>query len=184
MVKVRDIMTMGVPYVDASATVLQACKIMAQNQASGAAVLQNGSPIGMMTERALLRRFVKLDRKPSEVKVIEVMGPLIKISPDASLKEAANKILEHSLTRLGVFERDKLLGWVTLTDIVRESSKPGLVASLLGQSQAASDKMLCPSCRSAIMEAVITGSGTLVRWSCPKCGHDRTQRIRSKAQLR
>src|SRR5208282_1505424 len=111
-------------------------------------VFQGDSPVGMLTERSLLRRFVKLDKKPGEVKVGDVMGPLMKIDADASVKSAAKKMLENGLTRLGVFDGGKLIGWVTLTDIARDTSKQTLVDSLSRETRpSAQDELLCPVCR-------------------------------------
>jgi signal-transduction protein with cAMP-binding, CBS, and nucleotidyltransferase domain len=165
-------MTKGVPQVDATASVLDAARVMNQKKASGVVVFQEGKPVGMLTERSILRRFVKLDKRPEEVKVRDVMTPLMKISAEASVKEAANKILDNGLTRLGVFEGEKLVGWVTLTDIARDSSKQGIVDSLTRQNQAGShDEMICPACRSGIMKKVVGSGGRVIRWECPNCMH-------------
>jgi signal-transduction protein with cAMP-binding, CBS, and nucleotidyltransferase domain len=165
-------MTKGVPQVDAAASVLDAAKVMNQKRASGVVVFQEGKPVGMLTERSILRRFVKLDKRPEEVKVRDVMTPLMKVSADASVKEAANKILDNGLTRLGVFDGEKLVGWVTLTDIARDSSKQGILDSLTRQSQAAShDEMICPACRSGIMKKVVGSEDRVIRWECPNCMH-------------
>ncbi|MDA4137367.1 MAG: CBS domain-containing protein [Thaumarchaeota archaeon] len=169
----REIMTKGVPQVDAAASVQDAAKIMNQKRASGVVVFQDGKAVGMLTERSILRRFVKLDKRPDEVKVREVMTPLMKISADASAKDAANKILDNGLTRLGVFDGDNLVGWVTLTDIARDSSKKGIVDSLTRQNQAEyEDEMICPACRSGIMRKTKGTEGRPVVWACPKCLHE------------
>jgi len=165
-------MTRGVPQVDASASVLDASKTMNQKRASGVVVFQEGKPVGMLTERSILRRFVKLDKRPEEVKVKDVMTPLMKISADATVKDAAKKILENGLTRLGVFDGEKLVGWVTLTDIARESTKQGLIKSLSRQDEEGTqDEMLCPVCRSGIMKNVMGSGGRVIRWECPNCMH-------------
>lgn len=172
MAKVRDVMTRGVPQVEAGASVLDAAKIMNQKKVSGVAVFQEGRPVGMLTERSLLRRFVKLDKRPEEVKVKDVMAPLMKVSADASVKEAGKKILDNGLTRLGVFDGEKLVGWVTLTDIARDSSKQGIVEALTRQNEADSqDEMICPACRSGIMKKVVGSGGRVLRWECPNCLH-------------
>lgn len=172
MAKVREIMTRGVPQVDASASVLDASKTMNQKKASGIVVFQEGKPVGMLTERSLLRRFVKLDKRPDEVKVKDVMTPLMKISADASVKDAATKILENGLTRLGVFDGEKLVGWVTLTDIARDSTKEGLIKSLSRRDEVGTqDEMICPVCRTGIMKNVVGTGGKVLRWECPNCMH-------------
>jgi len=175
LVKVRDVMTKNVPHVDAAASVLEASKAMnqAHRRWTGVVVLQSGTPVGMVTERSLLRRFIDLNKRPQDVKVDEVMAPLLKISADAPASDAIKKMLQHSFTRLSVFDNDKLVGWVTLTDIARLSSKEGIIDMLRGQSKSASDfEALCPSCRSGVLVRVTQGGGKILRWQCPKCGYE------------
>lgn len=172
VVKVRDVMTHGVPKVDATASVLQAAKIINHAKTTGVAVFLDGKAVGMLTERSLLRRFVKLDRRPDEVKVSDVMTPFTKIDADATVKEAAGRMIENGLTRLGVFDGENLVGWVTLTDIARESSKQTIVDSLVHQTEAESqDEMRCPACHTGAMKKVIGPKRKFVFWECPECGY-------------
>jgi len=173
MPRVRDVMTKDVPQVDAGASVLEAAKVMNERKANGTIVLQDGKPVGMLTDRALLRRFMKLNKSPDQVKVKQVMAPLLKISADASVKDAAKKITENGVTRLGVFEKDKLVGWVTITDIARASSKQGIIDSLRRQNQGGTeDELLCPACNSGVMKKVVGSGGAILRWECPNCMHE------------
>ena len=172
MVRVREIMTKGMPQVDASATVLEASRVMNAKRASGVVVFEGDAPVGMLTERSLLRRFVRLDKRPDEVAVKDVMAPLMKIDAEASVKAAAKKMLQNGLTRLGVFDGARLIGWVTLTDIARETSKQRLIDSLSSQPESSvQDEMLCPSCRTGIMKKVTDKQGRITRWECPNCMH-------------
>ncbi len=173
MPKVREVMSKDVPQVDAGASVLEAAKVMNERKANGTIVLQEGKPIGMLTDRALLRRFMKLNKRPEDVTVKQVMAPLLKISADASVKDAAKKITENGVTRLGVFEKDKLVGWVTITDIARASSKQGIIDSLHRQNQGGTeDELLCPACNSGVMKKVVGSGGAILRWECPNCMHE------------
>jgi CBS domain-containing protein len=175
LVKVGEVTTTRVPRIEASASVLDASKVMNQGHRrwTGVVVTQAGKPVGMLTERSILRRFIGLNRKPEDVKVREVMAPLLKISSDAPVSDAVRKLLDYGFTRLGVYDNDKLVGWVTLTDIARRSSKQSIVNVLLRQNRPASDdEVLCPQCRSAIMKKVIQGQGKILRWECPKCGYE------------
>jgi CBS domain-containing protein len=169
-------MTKRVPHVDVSASVLDASKVMNQSPVgvkwTGVIVLQSGKPVGMLTERSLLRRFIDLNKKPEDVKVRDVMAPLLKISADAPVSEAAKKMLDHSFSRLAVFDGQKLVGWVTLMDIARQTSKQSIVEILLRQNRSTKDEeILCPICRSGIMEKVSDSRGHVLRWECPNCYH-------------
>ena len=173
MAKVREVMTKDVPQIDAGATVLEAGKLMNQSKANGVIVLEDAKPVGMVTDRALLRRFVKMNKRPEDVKVKEVMAPLLKINADASIKDAARKITDNGVSRLGVFDNDRLVGWVTVTDIARASSKQGIIDSLHRQNRPGTeDELLCPACNSGIMKPVIGAQGEILRWECPNCMHE------------
>src|SRR5208282_4272941 len=104
--------------------------------------------------RRILRRFVPLNRKPEDVTVKEVMSPFFKIDANASTKEAKRRLPEAGTTRLGVFEGDKFLGWVTLADLDGGSSVGGapLLSALLRDDKAEPMEVLCPNCRSGFME--------------------------------
>ncbi len=110
-------MDTNVDRVSASTSVLEASKIMNDAGSSGVVVFNGDKAVGMITDRRLLRRFVPLNKKPEEVTVKEVMSPFFKIDADASTKEAKRRLLEQGATRLGVFEGEKFLGWVTLSGL-------------------------------------------------------------------
>jgi CBS domain-containing protein len=176
LVKVRDVMSTDVPRVDYSTTVLEACTIMNSTKFSGVIVVHNGKAVGMLTDRSLLRRFVVLNKRSDEVKVGDVMAPLLKVDAGASTKEAAKIIVQNNFTRLAVFDGDKCLGWVSLTDLAREASKKHLLDALLRHNAPETDEFLCPKCRKAILEKT---TGWLVNerreivggWQCPNCNY-------------
>ncbi|MGA2666442.1 MAG: CBS domain-containing protein [Nitrososphaerales archaeon] len=173
MARVREVMTSDVPQIEATASVLEAARTMNQRKSNGVVVVQGGKPVGMLTDRALLRRFIKLNKRPEEVQAKQVMAPLLKIGADASVKEAAAKIIANGVSRLGVYENDRLLGWVTVTDIARASSKQGIIDSLHRQSKdGTEDELLCPACSSGVMKKVVGAGGVVLRWECPNCMHE------------
>ncbi|MFQ5762297.1 MAG: CBS domain-containing protein, partial [Candidatus Bathyarchaeia archaeon] len=62
MTKVKEVMTKNPVTVEASATVLDAVKLMNQKGFSGLIVVDKGKLAGLISERSLLRRFVAMDR--------------------------------------------------------------------------------------------------------------------------
>jgi signal-transduction protein with cAMP-binding, CBS, and nucleotidyltransferase domain len=165
-------MQTNVERVNASTSVLEASKIMNDAGSSGAVVFNGDKAVGMITDRRILRRFVPLNKKPDEVTVKEVMSPFFKIDANASTKEAKRRLLEAGITRLGVFEADKFLGWVTLADLDGGSSRgrTPLLNALLRDDSAEPMEVLCPNCRSGFMEKV-EGRGEVIRYQCPNCGY-------------
>ena len=169
MKKVRDVMSTKVLRVNSSATVLEACAIMNSEKFSGVVVFQEDKAIGMLTDRSLLRNFVPLNKRPDEVQVHEVMAPLHRVDAGASTKEAALRITQNRLTRLGVFDGEKFVGWVTLTDLARETSKKHLLDALLSHNQPESSDFVCPHCRKAVLTKILDKEGQISRWECPNC---------------
>ena len=165
-------MQTNVERVNASTSVLEAAKIMNDSGSSGVVVFNGDKAVGMVTDRRILRRFLPLNRKPEEVTVKEVMSPFFKIDADASTKEAKKRLLEGGITRLGVFEGDKFLGWVMLSDLDGGSlfGKTPLLNSLLRDDKAEPMEVLCPNCRSGFMER-IEGKGEVIRYQCPNSGY-------------
>jgi CBS domain-containing protein len=172
LAKVRDVMQTNVERVNASTSVLEAAKLMNDAGSSGVVVFNGDKAVGMLTDRRILRRFVPLNRKPEEVTVKEVMSPFFKIDADASTKEAKRRLLEAGITRLGVFEGDKFLGWVMLADLDGGSllGKTPLLNAILHDDKAEPMEVLCPNCRSGFMER-IEGKGEVIRYQCPNCSY-------------
>jgi len=165
-------MQTNVDRVKTSTTVLDASKIMNDAGSSGVVVFNNDKAVGMLTDRRILRKFIPFNKKPEEVTVVEVMSPLFKIGPDASTREAKRRLVEAGITRLGVFEGDKFLGWVTLADLEGHSILGGkpLLNAFLHDAPAEPMEVLCPNCRSAFMERV-ENKGEVVRYQCANCGY-------------
>jgi len=156
--------------VNPSDTVSDVCVMMNQEKSSGAVVLQGDQPMGFFTDRALLRFFVPLNRRPDEVKMREVMVPFLKINADASMKEAAKTIIDNGITRLGVFDDGKFVGYVTLADIARGASKTTLLDALHRYNESEREA-LCPNCGRGVLEKVRNREGEVTAWRCPNCGY-------------
>src|SRR2546428_8197548 len=128
-------MSTKVPRVKSSNTILEAANVMNRERTSGAAVVEGEKVVGLITERALLWKFVPLNKKPDEVTVGDMLVPFFRIGPDESTKNAAKIMVENRFTRLVVFEGEKLLGWVTLTDLSMEFSWQNIHKALPDRSE-------------------------------------------------
>jgi hypothetical protein len=63
---------------------------------------------------------------------------------------------------LGVYDGDKFLGWVTLTDLSREFSKENLLDRLRSHNVPEVSEVRCPNCNKAFMEKVPNSEGVIV----------------------
>jgi CBS domain-containing protein len=131
MPKVKDFMTKGVLTIDAEKTVFEAAELMSQKEVGDVVVLNGEIPRGIVTERDFVRRVVakkiSLDTKVSDV----MSKPLITISPEASLKEAARKMVNNRIRRLPVVKQHKLVGIIAVSDFARHLSKKTLTEGIL-----------------------------------------------------
>ncbi len=162
-------MSTKVPKVKSSATILEAASLMNGEKSSGVAVVEGDKVVGVLTERGLLWKFVPLNKRPDEVRVGDLMFPFFRIGPEESTKTAAKIMVQNRITRLGVFEDEKFLGWVTLTDLAREFSKRHLLTALIAHDQPEERQILCPNCRKALLEKIMNRQVEILRWECPNC---------------
>jgi CBS-domain-containing membrane protein len=102
------------------ATLEEAVKLMNEYEIGCLIVMENKKPVGIMTERDLLKRVLSKSKQLGKKKVTEVMSEnLVSVSPQIEIEEAARLMYEKKIKKLPVIEKGKLLGLVTLTDILR-----------------------------------------------------------------
>ena len=76
-------------------------------------------PIGIVTERDILKSIAYRRTKP-ETKVVEIMSkPLISLEANATLGEAAETMIKNKIRRLLVTQNDKYIGIITQRDLQR-----------------------------------------------------------------
>jgi len=123
MPSVKEIMTKAVVTIGADGTVLEAAKLMHQQNVGDLVVMDGDVTRGIVTERDLVRRVIA-QRKALDAKISEVMSsPLITIEEDCSLRDAARKMIKYKIRRLVVIKDGKLVGILATSDFARHLSK-------------------------------------------------------------
>lgn len=131
MPTVKDLMTKDVLTIDANKTVIEAATLMSQNDIGDLVVMENNTPVGIVTERDFVRRVLAVG-KSTTTRVSEVMStPLRVIDPEAPIKEAARRMVNKGIRRLAVIKDNKLVGIITATDFARHLSKKTLSDDIL-----------------------------------------------------
>ena len=114
--RVKDVIEGKVVTIEATRPVADAVKEMASNEVWSLVVTKNGLPVGVVTERDIIRRCYAKAMLPERATVESVMSsPLITIEPEASLGEAMLVMEEKKVRRLFVVEKGKITGRITQT---------------------------------------------------------------------
>ena len=113
--KGRDVLT-----IDPDDTVLDAIKAMAAKDIGGLVVVEDGSPIGMFTERDYARNVFLKGKSSSDTPVREVMAsPVIFARPEQTVDECMSVMTRRRLRHLPVLDDGALVGLVSIGDLVK-----------------------------------------------------------------
>jgi len=117
---VRDIMTKDVRVVRPDTSVKEVVAVMNKFDIGSVVVVQGERPVGIITERDILKRIVEPCLAPETMTARQVMtSPVIAIDENASINEAARLMVKKRVKRLLVTRNnDQLVGIITFTDIV------------------------------------------------------------------
>lgn len=118
--QVKDVMVSNIITVDAEDSVRRAAELMERHDIGCLIVVSYENPVGIVTERDMLKKVVLKRRDPAKTKVGNVMSaPLITAQPQAEIREAVRLMNERRIKKLPVIENGNLIGLVSLTDVMR-----------------------------------------------------------------
>ncbi|NIP67423.1 CBS domain-containing protein [Candidatus Bathyarchaeota archaeon] len=117
---VKDVMSSPVFTIDEEANANEAAQMMDKHELGCIVVTSSeGKPLGIITERDLVKRVLAKNAKASKLSAREVMtAPLITVDPDETLSEAARRMSELHIRRLGVMYKGNLVGLISSKDIL------------------------------------------------------------------
>lgn len=105
--------------VQADQSVLEAAKFMTDHNIGAVPVLRDGELVGIFSERDLMRRVVAGARSPGQTRVSEVMTSKPRtVPPDESVDKCLFMMRELGFRHLPVVDGNKLLGLVSLRDVI------------------------------------------------------------------
>ncbi|AAB86095.1 MULTISPECIES: CBS domain-containing protein [Methanothermobacter] len=117
--RVEDVMVTDVDTIDITASLEDVLRNYVENAKGSSVVVKEGVRVGIVTTWDVLEAIAEGDDL-AEVKVWEVMErDLVTISPRATIKEAAEKMVKNVVWRLLVEEDDEIIGVISATDILR-----------------------------------------------------------------
>jgi CBS domain-containing protein len=113
-VTVGSIARMPVPTVNGSESVSEIASLMVNGNIGAVIVMRDNEPLGIVTERDLVRRVIYLEKDAREIVAQEIMtAPLITISYDRTIEEALEIMHHNHVRRLVVCEGESAVGLLT-----------------------------------------------------------------------
>ena len=116
---VKDVMVKEVLTVERDAKVREACEILADNSIGCLVVTKNGVICGILTERDIIKSVAGSQENIAEREVASVMTSyVLTIKPATDVQKAIAIMMKNKIRRLPVMSAGKLVGIVTVSDII------------------------------------------------------------------
>lgn len=199
--RIRKLLTRYPVMVEDSTTVQQAAQQMSEAQASALLVLKEGSDnprysfkdsegqtwqmYGILTDSDFRTRVVASGLSPQTTVGEVVSSRLITIQSDASVNEAMLTMLRSNVHHLPVIYRQRPVGVVHLSDIIRYETHSGLylVSNIFHQSSAQGLARLAPDVQAAFVRMVQEGANSqMVGSALSTIGRSFTRRLLEMAE--
>lgn len=110
---VRDAMVRDVAYVSLPGTRDKVLKVLNERHVSGVPVVKNSTVVGMVTRTDLLQ-----NPEEDQIAMLMTRNPYV-VHPEDRLVDAAKLFVEKRVRRLPVVEDERLVGIISVADLVR-----------------------------------------------------------------
>jgi len=122
-IQIHEIMTRALITVNSATTALQIAKMMEQGGIGAIIVQDNGSPVGIVTDRDFATK-VAANNLSLDTPVEKIMSsPLVTINHNEPISAAAETMTSKKIRKLAVSENNKIIGIITSTDLVTQLAK-------------------------------------------------------------
>lgn len=107
-------------HIDPDATVRDGLKQMAEHNVGALIVLDEGTIVGIMTERDYARKIALMGRTSLDTPVRDIMSRrVIVVAPDQSVEESLAVMTARTVRHLPVMDRNTVVGIVSIGDLVK-----------------------------------------------------------------
>jgi CBS domain-containing protein len=122
MLRVSDVMTTYVEFIEPAATVKEAAEMMGDLDVGALPVGSTERVEGVVTDRDILYRVVAAGLDPNRVSVREIVSrPVVFCLEDDTVRSAMDAMAANHIRRMPVQDTaGRVTGWVTLADLARK----------------------------------------------------------------
>jgi CBS domain-containing protein len=120
----REFCEKAVIAISPESNILEACKLMKENNV-GCVIVQEGKKLcGMLTDRDVALKVTGDNRDPRQTKVREIMSRSpVRIQVDSDLQHLTNLMRVHHVRRVPIVDGiDEAMGIVTMDDVLAKMS--------------------------------------------------------------
>ena len=108
--------------VDPNASVFEALKLMAEKNIGALLVVEQGTLVGIVSERDYARKVILHGKSSHDTPVKEIMTERpICVQPSSTVEECMAQMTDKRVRHLPVMENGKLLGVLSIGDLVKET---------------------------------------------------------------
>lgn len=101
------------------ATVFESIQLMADKNIGALLVIENDKLVGVISERDYTRKIALRGRLSRETKVREIVStPAISVTPTHTVEDCMRLMTDHRVRHLPVLEQDRVVGIVSIGDLV------------------------------------------------------------------
>jgi len=132
--RIAEIMTRDVQSVAGNSDLLSVARHMRDLDVGVIPVVDNGTLLGVITDRDIVIRAVANGINPQEAQVRDYMSPEpTTVSPNDDVQQAAELMARQQIRRLPVVEGGKLVGILSIGDVAVDAGKDKLTGDALEQ---------------------------------------------------
>jgi CBS domain-containing protein len=108
--------------VSPTASVVDVLRIMAEKNIGSVVVMDNDRYLGILTERDYSRKVILKGKSSADTTAAEIMSDdLPSVKPSDSIEHCMELMTNQNIRYMPVFDNNKLVGIISMSDVVKET---------------------------------------------------------------